>query len=181
MEIEEIKKQYELEKEENLTPINFEKKQLSIAEVQPKKDVAGALIDQALGVAITHKVKSDENIQGRLLNTADKVIDTAMNVAENEADTKDKEANFNNKKGACECWGYNETTTEKKFVNAMAFIHSIFTAIWIGIGAITFAPIVFVAKKIQVIVKKTWIAVFIAVLIYLAIILTPTLLAVLGK
>lgn len=161
-----------------LSKLNFDKKEITET---PNKSIANELIDYSLGEAVKHKITNDDNVKGRLLNTADKVIDNAMNVAESEADTADKKAFFDNKKGACECWGYSESTTNKKFVKVMAFIFDIFTAIWIAIGAVTFAPIVFVAKKIQVIVKKTWVAVIFAILIYLAVILAPTLTAILKK
>lgn len=171
----EIQELIQAEKAKELAKIEFNK---NVVQVKPTKPITSELIEHSLGQAIKHKVITDDKVQERLLNTADKVIDNAMNEAESEAETADKKAYFNNKKGACECWGYDEDTTDKRFVKLMSIIHSIFTTVWIAIGAITFAPIVFVAKKISVIVKKTWIAAVIAILIYLAIILIPTLMAV---
>ena len=170
----------EIKREQALAQIPFEKKEVAIVpEKKEEKPIVESLIEQSLGAAIQHRVMNDDKVQERLLDTADRVIDNAMNAEESKAELADKEAYFNNKKGACECWGYDEATTDKTFVKAMAFVHNIFTAIWIIIGSVTFAPIVFVAKKLQVIVKKTWIAVLIALLIYLIVILTPTLLSVL--
>lgn len=171
----EIQELIQAEKAKELAKIEFNK---NVVQVKPTKPITSELIEHSLGQAIKHKVITDDKVQERLLNTADKVIDNAMNEAESEAETADKKAYFNNKKGACECWGYDEDTTDKRFVKLMSIIHSIFTTVWIAIGAITFAPIVFVAKKISVIVKKTWIAAVISILIYLAIILIPTLMAV---
>lgn len=166
--------------QEEALAIPFEEKQVTIIpEKIEDKPIVERLIEQSIGEAIKHKVINDEKVQERLLDTADTLIDTAMSVEESKAELADKEAYFNNKKGACECWGYDEATTDKTFVKIMAFVHNIFTAIWIVIGSVTFAPIVFVAKKLQVIVKKTWVAVLIALLIYLIVILTPTLLSVL--
>ena len=171
----EIQELIQAEKAKELAKIEFNK---NVVQVKPTKPITSELIEHSLGQAIKHKVITDDKVQERLLNTADKVIDNAMNEAESEAETADKKAYFNNNKGACECWGYDEDTIDKRFVKLMSIIHSIFTTVWIAIGAITFAPIVFVAKKISVIVKKTWIATVIAILIYLAIILIPTLMAV---
>lgn len=171
----EIQELIQAEKAKELANIEFNK---NVVQAKPTKPLTSELIEQSLGQAIVHKVTTDDKVQERLLSTADKVIDNAMNEAESEAETADKKAYFYNKKGACECWGYDEDTTDKRFVKLMSIIHSIFTTVWIAIGAFTFAPIVFVAKKISVIVKKTWIAVVIAILIYLAIILIPTLIAV---
>lgn len=171
----EIQELIQAEKAKELANVEFNKQ---VTPTKPTKPITSELIEHSLGQAIKHKVITDDKVQERLLNTADKVIDNAMNEAESEAETADKKAYFNNKKSACECWGYDEDTTDKRFVKLMSIIHSIFTTVWIAIGAITFAPVVFVAKKISVIVKKTWIAVVIAILIYLAIILIPTLIAV---
>lgn len=137
------------------------------------KDKATELVENAFSQAIVNRVVENEEVQKELLESADTVIGNKLNAIKARADQEDKEANFNNKKGACECFGYNETTTEKWAVNVMNFWHNIMTAIWIVIGFFTFAPITFVAKKITVIFKKTWIAVTIAIFIYLLVLATP--------
>ncbi len=126
----EIQELIQAEKAKELANIEFNK------QVKPTKPITSELIEHSLGQAIKHKVITDDKIQERLLNTADKVIDNAMNEAESEAETADKKAYFNNKKSACECWGYDEDTTDKRFVKLMSIIHSIFTTVWIAIGAI---------------------------------------------
>lgn len=131
------------------------------------KDTAGELVESAFNQAIVHKVTTDESVQNELLESAGKVIKNKTETLKARADLEDKTAYFNNKKGACECFGYNETTTEKWAVKVMSFWHNIMTAIWLLIGFFTFAPITFVAKKITVIFKKTWVAITLAVILYL--------------
>lgn len=131
------------------------------------KDTAGELVESAFNQAIVHKVTTDENVQNELLESAEKVIKNKTDTLKARADLEDKTAFFNNKKGACECFGYNETTTEKWAVKVMSFWHNIMTAIWLLIGFFTFAPVTFVAKKITVIFKKTWVAITIAIILYL--------------
>ena len=95
---------------------------------------------------------------------------------------EDKAAYFRNKKGACECFGYNEETTEKWAVKVMNFWHNIMTAIWLCLGFFTFAPITFIAKKMTVIFKKTWLAIVVSVIIYLIIVVgVPFLASYLNK
>ncbi len=150
--------------------------------IEPPKDTAGQLVESAFNQAIVHRVTTDETVQTELLDSAKKVIENKTNAIRERADQEDKEAFFNNKKGACECFGYNEATTEKWAVKIMSLWHNVMTAIWIFFGFFTFAPITFVAKKITVIFKKSWIAFTVAILIYLFIVLgIPLLTTVLKK
>ena len=144
-------------------------------------DKASQLVESAFGQAIVARVSENQDIQEELLNSADTVVRNKLNAIKSRADAEDKETHFNNKKGACECFGYNETTTEKWAVNTMNVWHNIMTAIWLFIGFFTFAPVTFIAKKIAVIFKKAWLAVLLAVLIYLAVILVPLLTGLLTK
>lgn len=162
--------------------ISFDKPVAEKPVAEPPKDTAGELVESAFNQAIVHKVTTDETVQTELLDSAKKVIENKTNAIRERADQEDKEAFFNNKKGACECFGYNETTTEKWAVKVMSLWHNAMTAIWIFFGFFTFAPITFVAKKITVIFKKSWIAFTVAILIYLFIVIgVPLLTTVLKK
>lgn len=146
------------------------------------QDKAGELVESAFNQAIVHKVATDEAVQTDLLNSAGKIIKNKTNAIKERAQQEEKAAYFNNRKGACECFGYDETTTEKWAVNVMNLWHNIMTAIWILFGCFTFAPITFVAKKINVIFKKTWAAVMLATLIYLIVVVgIPLLTQLLNK
>lgn len=135
-------------------------------EVQASRDTTQQLVEEAFNRAIVHRVTTDENVQKDLLDSAGKVVKNKTEVIKERADLEEKTAFFNNKKGACECFGYNEETTEKWAVKVMSLWHNIMTAIWLFIGFFTFAPITFVAKKIMVIFKKTWIAITISIILY---------------
>lgn len=147
--------------------ISFEKKDKV---VEKPKTTAGELVEEAFNQAVVHRVKTDEEVQNTLLQSADKVIQNKTNAIKERADQEDKEAYFNNKKNACECFGYNEATTEKWAVKVMNYWHNVMTAIWLFIGFFTFAPITFVAKKVEVIFKKSWVAVVVAIVLYLIIV-----------
>lgn len=144
-------------------------------------DTADELVKNAFGQAVVHNVSTDESVQADLLVGAKKVIKNKTNAIKERADLEDKEAYFNNRKGACDCFGYDEMTTEKWAVQVMNFWHNVMTAIWLLIGFFTFAPITFVAKKIKVIFKKSWAAVTIAIAIYVLVVGVPILLGLLKK
>lgn len=151
-------------------------------ENQVATDKTTELVESAFNQAVVHRVKTDENVQQTLLDSAEKVIKNKTDAIRERADLEDKTAYFRNKKGACECFGYNEETTEKWAVKIMNYWHNIMTAIWLFIGFFTFAPITFVAKKITVIFKKTWVAIAISIIIYLIIVIGfPFLAAYLSK
>lgn len=137
---------------------------------QVAKDTAGDLVDSAFNQAVIHTVQTDESVQTDLLGSAEKVIKNKTSAIRERAEKEEKEAYFNTRKGACDCFGYNEATTPKWAVKVMNAWHSVMTAIWLCIGFFTFAPITFVAKKITVIFKKTWIAILLSIIIYLVVI-----------
>lgn len=146
------------------------------------KDQTTDLVTTAFNQAVVHMVATDENVQKTLLDSADKVIKNKTDAIRERAELEDKTAHFNNKKGACECFGYSEESTEKWAVNVMSFWYNIATAIWIFAGFFTFAPITFVAKKITVIFKKAWIAITVSILLYLLVVVgAPFLAAYLSK
>lgn len=162
--------------------INFETKEEPKADedtgkATPAVTKAGEMVNAAFGQAVVHQVQVSEELQDELLKGAEKVIKNKVSAIRDQAEAEDKAAHFNNKKGACECFGYNEQTTEKWAVNYMNAWHNVFTAIWITIGMLTFAPITFIGKKLKVIFKLTWIAMLVAFVIYAAVVFVPILFA----
>jgi hypothetical protein len=158
--------------------ITFDK---PITQNEEKKDTATNLVEQAFNQAVVHKVSTDESVQKELLESAEKVIKNKTNEIKEKADQEEKEAFFNNRKGACDCFGYDEATTPKWAVWFMNLWYNTVTAIWIFIGCFTFAPVVFTAKKIIVIFKKTWLAIVFALIIYFSILAIPFLVGLLKK
>jgi len=154
---------------EELQTIQFnqsDQNSIQIIDTPKKDDAANQLVESAFQQAVINKVTTDSQVQEKLLDGAKKVIDNKVEALKNEAESEAKSANFNNKKGACECFGYNENTTERWAVNVMNLWHNIMTGIWIVVGCLTFAPITFVAKKIKVILKASWVSILLAVIIY---------------
>ena len=156
----------------------FEKRKQEIATQEiPKTDEKNELIEGMFKDGIKYQVANNKELQDKVLDTAKTYTETKMQVIQTNVDTEHKEAVFNNKKDACESYGFNEKTTPIWATTFMAIGYSIMLAIWLFIGSFTFMPVIFVAKKIAVGLKKTWIAVLFAILIYLGVVLLPLLIA----
>ena len=134
---------------------------------------AGEVVDQAFAQAEYLTVKHDEEMQSEIVRGAKEVARNRSIEITAKAEMKAKEAHFKNNKSACECFGYNETSTEKWAVSAMGIWHNIITAVWIILGMLTFAPVTFIARKLGVLIKTAWVAVVVAIGIYAFVALSP--------
>ena len=148
---------------------------------QNVQDQNQQLVEGMFNQAILHEVTNNEELKDKVLETAKTYVDTEMQTISTKVETKNKEAVFNNNKDACESYGFNEKTTPKWAVSFMRWGYNVMLAIWLVVGSVTFMPIIFVAKKISVGIKKTWIAGLIAIVIYLAVTLLPIILAVINR
>lgn len=150
-------------------------------QVVEKQDPKNELVENMFDEAIRHEVANNEDLQSDMLGTAKVYVGTKMQTIKTNVDTEYKAANFNNKKDACESYGFNEKTTPIWATNFMTFGYNIMLAIWLFIGSFTFMPVIFIAKKMSVGLKKTWVAVIFSLILYLGITFVPILLALLGK
>lgn len=155
----------------------FKPKEQPLADVK-QDDKNQQLVEGMFNQAIVHEVANNEELKDKVLDTAKTYVQTEMKTIENKVEEKHKEAVFNNNKDACESYGFNERQTPTWAVNFMRLGYNVMLAIWLFIGSFTFMPVIFVAKKLSVGIKKTWIAGVIALLIYLAITLVPILIGV---
>jgi hypothetical protein len=135
------------------------------------------LIDTAINTAIIQRIKTDEKVQENFFKTADTVIENKLETAQSNAEGEAKEAHLKNNQDACDLYGIDEKTVPKWVVNVAKIVQDFWYAFWLIVGFFTTAPIVFLSKKIMVVFKKTWIAVALAIVVYLAIVLTTIIVA----
>ena len=133
----------------------------------------GEMIQDVFNAAVVQTVAHDEGIKEEIVDSAKNAIHNKTKAIKDQMEAEAKEAHFINNKSACECFGFTETSTEKWAVSMMKVWHRIMTAIWIIIGFVTYAPVSFIAQKIGVIIKRTWLAVLVAGIIYILIALSP--------
>jgi len=148
--------------------VNFEKKQEPTVENQTK-----TLVQQGVDAAVMHKLSNDDTVKEKFLQTADKIVDTNLNTIENNASLEEKAAILKNNKDACDLYGIDEKTVPKWVVYCARRVQDFWYAMWLIIGFFTTVPIVFLGKKIRVVIKHTWVAMIIAVIIYAAVVTSP--------
>ena len=158
-----------ISKQEDSPIISFDKKDEQVQQKSETKE----LVDKGIQAAVMHKLQNEEEVQKKFLQTADKIIDTNVSRATNEAEKDEKKAIFENNKDACDLYGIDEKTVPKWVVRCAKKVQDFWYAMWLVIGFFTTAPVVFLSKKVKVVLKKTWIAVTFAILIYAAIVLSP--------
>lgn len=163
--------------EELFAMIEREKNEIKKEEQRSSSD----LVKSGIDTAVVHKIRNDEDVQSRLLKTADTIIDTKISKEQNDAEKEEKISVFQNNKDACDLYGINEETVPKWVVGIASKVQNFWYAIWLIVGFFTTAPIVFLSKKIKVIFKRTWISVIFALVIYLAVIFLPVLINLIKK
>ena len=168
MQLDEIKKQYEQERAQEVPVVHFADK----PEQAPPPSVAQATMQAVVGQAVVHQMSND-NTRQRVLKTADKVIHTEISKIENQAEQGEKEAVFANNKDACDLYGIDEKTVPKWVVQIAKIVQNFWYLVWLLVGSFTTAPVVFLGKKIKVVIKRTWLAMLLAILIYAAVFFAP--------
>ena len=170
------------EKKELMAKVNMFAETKDVNSVMPvEQSTKDLLVDNMFEQAVIHEVANNQELKDKVLDTAKVYTETKMQTIATDVDTEHKEAVFNNKKDACESYGFNESRTPIWAINFMSVGYNIMLAIWLFIGSFTFMPIIFVAKKISVGIKNVWLAGIIALLIYLSFTLAPILSIILSK
>lgn len=162
-ELTQIDEQIEAEKEKVNNNL-FAKK-----EVEEKKDHKDELINGMFEQAVVANVQNNEELKNKVLNTAQTYTETKMQTIAANVDTEHKKAVFENSASACECYGFTEKTTPIWAVKTMKVGYSVMLALWLIVGTFTYMPIIFMAKKITLLVKHIWIGALFAILIYLGV------------
>lgn len=172
----ELQEQIDKKKQEQQVQLFKSEKEVQTPQVVDKKQ---ELVENMFEQAVVHQVANDKDLNQKVLSTAKTYTETKMETIKTKVETEKKEAVFDSNKDACESYGFNEKTTPTWAVACMRWGYNVMLAIYIAIASFTVMPIIFLMKKIQVAVKKTWIAIIMALVIYLAVTLVPILIGVL--
>ena len=132
-----------------------------------------SLVDRGVDAAIIHKITSDNDVKSRLLDTANDIINNKLDEKQNDSERDKKRAALENNKDACDLYGIDEKTVPIWVVKAAKIVQDFWYIVWIIIGFATTAPVVFLSKKLSVVFKRTWVAVLLAIILYLAVVLAP--------
>lgn len=126
-------------------------------------------------------IKNDTDVSAKVDAASKKVVDSGLSTATAEAERLDKEAYKNANQDACDLYGIDETSVPKWVVKNARRVQNFWYAVWLFVGFFTTAPIVFLSKKIKVVCKKSWLAVILAIAIYLAVTLAPIIYTIIKK
>lgn len=150
---------------------------------EEKAEDSMTLIEKVHEQAKFDIVKNDENVQKKVLDNAQKNIETELNTITNKVETDSNKALMKRNSEACAIFGYDvdKGGVEKWQLKLMVSIHNILFVIYWLIGSVTVAPYNFIARKLNNTIKQTWLVAIIAVLIYLLVIFTPFIIAKLSR
>lgn len=138
-----------------------------------------SLVDRGVDAAIIHKITSDNDVKSRLLDTANDIINNKLDEKQNDSERDKKRAALENNKDACDLYGIDEKTVPIWVVKVAKIVQNFWYVVWIIIGFATTAPVVFLSKKLAVVFKRTWVAVLLAIIMYLAAVLAPLIINIL--
>lgn len=142
--------------------------------IEAAESRANEVVAEVFGQAVVHTVVNDKGIQDKLLNTAQTVVENKAEVLANRAEKESKASFIDKHSDACFYFGYDDTTTSKFHVKMMAFWIFFLNTIYIcSVGFFIVSPISFILRKLKVIIKKTWVAIVLALLIYFLILAIP--------
>lgn len=155
---------------------------VAVEPAEPAKKVgASDLIEQGIGYTVVQKIQTDTDIQEKIGQTANRMIDNKLVEKANETERQKKEEVFKNNKDACDLYGIDEKTVPVWVVKSAKVVQNFWYLIWLIVGFFTTAPVVFLSKKIAVVFKKTWVSVLLALIIYGAVVTSPLWLGALQK
>ena len=89
----------------------FENRKESTNSAVPVADKKEQLVENMFEQAVVHEVANNAELQDNVLETAKVYTSTKMQTIKTKVDTEHKEAVFDNRKDACESYGFNEKTT----------------------------------------------------------------------
>lgn len=141
----------------------------------------GDLVGDAFNSAAVATIKNDEALQDKILGTAKDCVEKEIDKIKTETTTRTTAAKFDSAADACSCYCFSkkEKTTPIWAVWYMKGGYNLVLFIYLIFATFTVLPITFLFKKIQVGIKMTWLAILLAVVIYLCFTFGPILVTLL--
>lgn len=146
-----------------------------------KGATTGETINALKNKEVMNLFKTDDEIKNKITESAKQDIQDNIDI--NNQDNKNKKAKkkFEGNKEACKIYGVEDTVP--LWQQALMSIGSAFWfVIYFIVATLTIAPISTFTMKLNTIFKKMWVSIVLAVVIYVAVVLTlPILMTTLGK
>ena len=146
-----------------------------------KGATTGETINALKNKEVMNLFKTNDEIKNKITESAKQDIQDNIDI--NNQDNKNKKAKkkFEGNKEACKIYGVEDTVP--LWQQALMSIGSAFWfVIYFIVATLTIAPISTFTMKLNTIFKKLWVSIVLAVVIYVAVVLTlPILMSILGK
>lgn len=139
------------------------------------------LVGDAFNSAAIATIKNDEALKDKILDTAKDCVEKEVDKIKTDTNTRNTASKFDSAADACSCYCFDkkEKTTPIWAVRFMKGGYNLVLLIYLIFATFTVLPITFLFKKIQVGIKMTWLAIALAVVIYLCFTLGPVLVTLL--
>lgn len=146
-----------------------------------KSATTGEMVTALKNKEILNLFETDNDVKKEITESAKQDINDNIDI--NKQDTKNKKAKkkFEGNKEACKIYGVEDTVP--LWQQALMSVGSAFWfVIYFIVATITIAPISTFTMKLNTIFKNMWVSIVLAVVIYVAVVLTlPILMTTLGK
>ena len=157
-----IKKQEE-EKEQPKQELPAESvQQFNALKEASTKDMVNVLKSQTVATLMTQ----DQEVIDKVTQNSKDEINDALETSNTESKTQKAEAKFLSNEEACKIYGVDKTVPLWQ-QRLMVFGSSIWFVIYFIVATFTIAPISTFAIKLNVIFKKIWISILLAIILYL--------------
>lgn len=140
-------------------------------------------IDNSIATAIqqeTHVVLQDAELRDKMQRSAATVVEKKVDTIVKKTFAENNLATSELEEEGLAIFGYQPGKSVRKWqVKWASIFHAVLSAIWMFVAMFTFAPIVFIARKLHNFVKVTWLGLTLAIVIYflvLAAVILPIIL-----
>lgn len=124
----------------------------------------------------TYEVLQENETQAKLKKAVGTVVDKKVDTVVKVATGENNEVSSDLEKESLAIFGYEPGKSTQVWQTKWASVyHGVLSAIWMFIAMFTFAPVVFIASKLSVVIKSAWIGIALGILIYVGIILAIAL------
>lgn len=146
-----------------------------------KNATTGEMVTALKNKEILNLFETDNDVKKEITESAKQDINDNIDI--NNQDNKNKKAKkkFEGNKEACKIYGVEDTVPLWQQM-LMSIGSAFWFVIYFIVATLTIAPISTFTMKLNTIFKKLWVSIVLAVVIYVAVVLTlPILMSILGK
>ena len=144
------------------------------------KSESADIVDKLHDTAVVSLAKNDEETNKRILEQAKSSIDNKLSTIEQDNATALQKSTYNANSEACQSYGIDNEVPVWQ-IKLMKAGHAFWFVIYFIIASVTICPVKVFFKGINSFIKSTWLAVAVAIIVYLAVtVVLPVISAYMG-